>query len=1327
MKLFKHFLALVIFIFAITNVAHSAHYTFNNNTDNNMTIVLLADGSVKIGNDPVSVGDEIAAFTSAGVCVGAVIWDGNNTALAVFGFNTNTNPNGPKPNDIIYFRVWDDSEGVEYSSVSTVFEQNPPFDVFSNVYQVNGFAKINSLIAAKKPAKPSFTNPTNNAYGIALSGNLTINAAAGANTHTIQLSTVNTFVTTLVNASGNITSAAYNNLSYNTTYYARARGTNGEGDGEWENISFTTLLSTPTLNSPNDNSKGLNESAVSFAWSNVSGATSYLVQVSKVQTFASGITEKTVNVNSATINGLDVYSDYYWRVKAQNSSGNFSNFSAVRTFKTRVGVPVITSPANNAKGVAVNGNVTWNAVSGATSYDIVIKKLPNTIIYNTSTSATSFSMSNLDNFTDYEINLNAKNADGVGDKATSTFKTIIGVPSLVSPANNSFDQALAGNLSWNAVAGATSYDVQLASDVNFNTIVFSQNDVNIVNVAYAGLNTNQKYYWRVRAKNADGTSAYSNVFAFTTILAAPVLASPTNNQTQVSLTPTLSWNAVAGATSYQVQVSTNNTFTNIVQDYTVNTTSKTISELNSKSIYYWRVRGFNINSNGQFSNAFKFTTMLGKVVLNTPTNGAQGIIAASGTLKWQSLTGATSYDLLVSTNQDLSAPIININVATTTYNYNGLNNNTTYYWAVKGRDADGPGAISDTWNFGTQVLAPNLLTPANNATNIPLQGSCSWSAVAGATSYQVQIATDNTFNNIVFDQSGINGTSTNYSGLVTNSNHYWRVRGYKGTGAGIFSSVFTFKTMALPPPTAIFPPNNAIDLYSTVNFVWQAVQNATGYNLRVATDVGMLNVIKTINNIQGTQKTVTDFILERTYFWQVQTISAEGVSNWSPAFKFSTLEPIYFDGDLTICENKQATYSIHISPLVDYNWTVTGGTVVGSSTSNTVKVNWGAAGQGTIKLTRTSAAWGNYSDNLTKNIVKTSVANVDVTLNANTYYPNKACLSEPVSMTATINSTNTFSYVWKLNNIVVSNDKDFVYTFTNTGTYNFVFTAIGDECEYGTANISVVVDGNCPITVVHDDIYTCKNSSPILTNEVFGGSGNFTYSWSPANDFVNASVQRPIVKSAVFTKNYYLTVKDVANNNTVTEVFTVNVYSTPTVSFSPASLKVKNNSAIDLTDPSTVMITITGGTTPYTQYWRDINGNQIDPTNLFPQMGTNRYYLTVTDDNGCTSVEKQYIVIRSASKDLFDLDLTIGLNGFGTLITYPNPVVNELNVVADFESNQNVRLRIMNMIGQNVYSLDLGNIDVYTGNLDLSKLSAGVYTLIIESDLNTFTKTFIKQ
>lgn len=476
--------------------------------------------------------------------------------------------------------------------------------------------------------------------------------------------------------------------------------------------------------------------------------------------------------------------------------------------------------------------------------------------------------------------------------------------------------------------------------------------------------------------------------------------------------------------------------------------------------------------------------------------------------------------------------------------------------------------------------------------------------------------------------------------------HFWRVRAYKNDGAGLWSDVRQFTTISLSPPTLVFPANNSYDLYTTVGLVWNSVPQALAYNIRVASDPNFANVVASAENLDALTYTVSNLFTVRKYYWQVQTVGAQGTSNWSAPFNFTTLDEPVLNGSTDVCENRISTYSSTVSPLVDYQWTVTGGTIVGSSTGATVNVMWGAAGNGTVKVQRSSDAWGNYTDGKTINVVKESISNVAVTINANTYFDDEACMNEYVTISAAIASNGIFTYEWKVGNTVVSTNPEFVYHCTTKGTFAISVTVTGVDCEAGTASTNLVVVDDCPVTILNESvIYTCMNQSPQLMNVVFGGSGSFSYSWTPANDLVAANVLNPVVKNATQSRVFNLTVTDIVNNTFTYSSTSMVVRNSPNISFSPSTKVVKNNLAVDLMDPSFVAINISGGQAPYSNYlWEDTNYDPVDdPHNVFPALGTNRYYLTVDDSYGCRSVQRRFTILRSNSKDVGEI--VTGLTG----------------------------------------------------------------------------------
>lgn len=95
-------------------------------------------------------------------------------------------------------------------------------------------------------------------------------------------------------------------------------------------------------------------------------------------------------------------------------------------------------------------------------------------------------------------------------------QVVLGIPTLVSPADNALNQELTLDLSWTGITGATSYKLQVATDMNFVTGLLADEDISSTSTQISGLSDNTVYYWRVAAENATLTSSWSNLFTFTT-------------------------------------------------------------------------------------------------------------------------------------------------------------------------------------------------------------------------------------------------------------------------------------------------------------------------------------------------------------------------------------------------------------------------------------------------------------------------------------------------------------------------------------------------------------------------------------------------------------------------------------------------------------------------------------------------------------------------------------------------------------------------------------------------------------------------------------------
>lgn len=335
-------------------------------------------------------------------------------------------------------------------------------------------------------------------------------------------------------------------LAYSTEYYWRVKAQNETGWGGYSQwIKFRTIIQKPgvvVLAAPQNNAQGL-VNPVTSTWNKSLRAEGYKLQVSADSLFATTlVNDSTITDTSKILPALANFTRYYWRVKAYNVGGE-GEWSSEFSFRT-LGNPYasnLVSPANQSVNQPVNGLVfKWNKPAERREdllgyhYQLSSDSLfAATVINDTTLADTIVTVNDLTNLTTYYWRVRAKNQAGWGDWSDKwSLKTIVSSPgqvTLVSPANNSTDQALRPQFGWNRIQVAERYRFELAADQNFQNIVVLDSVMSdTARSLTSDLNWNTKYYWRVKAVNVGGAGSYSAIFNFTT-KKQPV-AAPTNLQ-----------------------------------------------------------------------------------------------------------------------------------------------------------------------------------------------------------------------------------------------------------------------------------------------------------------------------------------------------------------------------------------------------------------------------------------------------------------------------------------------------------------------------------------------------------------------------------------------------------------------------------------------------------------------------------------------------------------------------------------------------------------------------------------------------------------------------
>ena len=480
--------------------------------------------------------------------------------------------------------------------------------------------------------------------------------------------------------------------------------------------------------------------------------------------------------------------------------------------------PVLIAPPNNATGVSLFPTFDWSDVVGATSYRLQIFEGSNTVFDQSGIVPSQYTVVSaiLAYSTQYYWRVNATGPSGTSPWPSSWYFTTQDappvIPVLVAPPNGATGISLTPTLDWNSVPFAASYRLQVSTVNTFTSTVIDVGG--LANTGYviqpSILVNGQQYFWRVNATNTGGTSDWSTVWNFTTIIAppvAPILISPPNGATNVSTTPIMDWSDVSGATSYHLQISFNPSFSALALDVSGITSSQfavLVGILSGNTTYYWRVSASNVGGQSPWSAVWNFTTGIGAPaapLLISPPNNSTGI-SLIPILDWNNVPGATSYRVQVSVNPSFNPLLINaVTGATSQYQVPpSLAFNTTYYWRVNATNAGGTSPYSAVWSFTTLIsppLAPLLILPVNGASGVSLTPFMDWSDVAGTVTYRLQVATTNLFTNIIYNNSLITTSEfTLPSGyLIGSTQYFWRVAAINSGGQGPYSAVFNFTTL----------------------------------------------------------------------------------------------------------------------------------------------------------------------------------------------------------------------------------------------------------------------------------------------------------------------------------------------------------------------------------------------------------------------------------------------------------------------------------------------------------------------------------------------------
>ncbi len=550
----------------------------------------------------------------------------------------------------------------------------------------------------------------------------------------------------------------------------------------------------------------------------------------------------------------------------------------------------------------------------------------------------------------YEYRVQAIDSNDVANDWSNVVSVTIPAAGAVLSAPTGFSASAVSSSSirvrWMAVTGAAFYELKWKSgDGNYNNYF----RVDGTTYEHGNLSPSTKYTYMVRAVDINGAGDESGEAMTTThsVTAAAgqmpkvtglTVTDATTSNTGATRTAKLMWNAVSGATHYQIQRYNPGVATPAWADLaatgdllaggllpeddagsppTWEDVITTSAEDGAGQVYYYVVSAVHQGVDGDVTGAadnelgdwsdYKSVTFVdfapsdptsltaaktngGSIIVRwtqpaaarTASNG----VATSWTIHWRTAATTTWSPIAVT--------------GATSYHHTGLSGNTTYYYRVRAENSGGMSDFTDpvSETLGNALTAPTGVRAMDATDGTTVGMKVMWNAVSGADSYEIQrfgFGTDNdewgSLTGTAGDDTDVTGTETTDTNTLTaNTTYLYRVRMVKEgvkSGWSAPASGTTMATAVTVAPTLVATTTGQ----SMIRLSWETVSGATAYHLEWLEGAQAATVFDNPNTnarritISGNFRNYVHTGLKpgTQYSYRIRAVLSDGEGDWTTA------------------------------------------------------------------------------------------------------------------------------------------------------------------------------------------------------------------------------------------------------------------------------------------------------------------------------------------------------------------------------------------------------------------------------------------------------------